>query len=119
MCMRPVEETTGFPKHPAPFRKFDFTFLQGLVAIVQGCDSLLKALAAFGEFVDLRCHRSTQRVGEFSGRPHRDTRLFHLTMEITYHATNNVQYHRNNIPAELISTYAIVSRRYPADESPL
>ena len=55
----PIKEATSLPQDPAPFGKLDFTLFQGLVAIIQGSNPLLKTLTAFGQLVNLRGERGS------------------------------------------------------------
>lgn len=48
----PIKEPARLPKNPAPFGQFDFTLLQGLIAVVQGSDSLFEAFASLSQLIN-------------------------------------------------------------------
>jgi hypothetical protein len=78
-----IEEATGLTENPTPLSQLDLSLLQRLIALIQGRDAALKALAAVREFVDLGGGGGSENIVELVDGAHGDASFVHLRLEVT------------------------------------
>lgn len=77
-----VKEATSLLENPSPFSQLDFTLLQCFVALVQGSNSRLQALAALSQLINLVRSRGSKAFDIEIELSERDVGLFHLAVEV-------------------------------------
>lgn len=77
-----VKEAASLTQDPAPLGELDLALLQCLVTFVQGRNTLLEALASFGQLINLGGGRRGEGLNIQVEFAERDAGLVHLRMEV-------------------------------------
>ncbi len=80
-----IKEAAGLAQNPAPLGQLDLALLQRLVALVQRGNTLLQALTALGQLVDLGGRRRGESIDIQVEFAERNSRLLHLSVEVACH----------------------------------